>query len=191
MDYIMKHKMLFWLIVLLVILNLVTMTAVWFGRPPYLGHMQRQMDGPMQAKGRGLDVMKDKLQLTDKQAEKFEQLRYDHFERTKVANDAAAELRLEILNDIFDNNVNQDKINEKLSILKELQGKFDSLLFQHFSELKVECTKEQQKKLKQMFSNLLVSMPRGGLGPKESGMGLGQRTFPPPDDMPFPPPMRR
>ena len=176
MDYIMKHKMLFWLIALLVILNLATIGTMWFGRPPHPGHMmQPPAEGQMPRPHRGMNLMKEHLQLSDQQAEKFNELREEHFERTRAVNDAAGKLRFEILDEIFSDQFSQEKVDKMLAELKELQGNFDSLLFKHFAELRDQCDPEQKEILKDMFTDLLRSTQRGGPGQQAPGMRPGMQ----------------
>ena len=154
----MKNKMLFWCVIILAVLNVITLTSFWMGKPPR---------GPVPASKGGQDggkIMAERLHLSAEQARQFEQIRNEHFMRTRPLQDDIHKIRLEILDEIFSSEPNQAKIA-------------------HFQELKNTCNEDQAKELKIMLRDLIESTrprdpERRPLGP-ERGMQPGHR--PPPN----------
>lgn len=170
--------MVFWCVVILALLNVVTLTLLWKGRPP-LGRMQGPEGNP-----NGQKLMEERLQLSEDQARQFEQIRREHFARSRPLQDDMHILRMDILNEIFNAEPDQAKIQNLLSELSDKQSQFEKNLFTHFQELKSACQNEQQvKELKMMLRDLIErTRPRGPerqpMGPP-GGMGPGHGSPPP------------
>ena len=177
MDFFTKNKMLFWCVIILAVLNVITLTSFWMGKPPR---------GPAPDSKGGQDggkIMAERLHLSAEQARQFEQIRNEHFMRTRPLQDDIHKIRLEILDEIFSSEPNQAKIQNLLAEISSKQDLFEKYLFAHFQELKNTCNEDQAKELKIMLRDLIESTrprdpERRPLGP-ERGMQPGHR--PPPN----------
>ena len=162
MDYFTKNKLVFWIVIVLIVLNVLLLSTVWIGhakRPP--------RGGPGRGALGGMRIMEDVLGLNREQVEAFEQIRKQHFERTRLLNERRLAVRIDLVNELFVAEPDREKINRLLSELKGVQGEFDQKLFQHFGELRDQCTDEQKSELKSMLIGLLETTTRREWGPQE------------------------
>ena len=152
MDYFTKNKMLFWCVIILVLINIVTLASFWMGGPSFR-HLLRAKESPDGGK-----IMAERLQLSDEQTEQFQQIRNKHFMRTRPLQNDAHKIRLDLLDEIFSSEPNQTKIQSLFTELENKQSQFDKLLFEHFQELKNACDSEKQvEELKIMLRDLIES----------------------------------
>jgi Spy/CpxP family protein refolding chaperone len=148
MNYFTKNKMLFWCVVALAILNVATLTSFWMGRP------DAGLDGQK--------IMQEKLAISDEQVQQFEQIRNEHFMRTRPLQDDAHKIRLDLLNETLASEPNQARIKNLFTELENKQSQFEKNLFSHFQELKEACNEQQTEELKKMLRDLIESTrPRG------------------------------
>ena len=180
MDYFTKNKIVFWAVIVLIILNVFMLSTIWLGRP------RRYLPGgPGPGRTDGMKIMEERLGLNREQAEVFEQIRKQHFERTRALNDRRHKIRIDIINELFSDKPDQAKIEKLLSELKDVQGEFDQRLFRHFAELRDQCNDEQKKILKSMFIDLLETTRQEEQGPQGLRPPIDPRSRPGP-----PPPPR-
>jgi cation transport regulator ChaC len=130
----------------------------------------------------GQKIMEEQLQLSAEQAQRFEQIRNEHFRRTRPLQDDAHKIRLDILDEIFTSEPNQTRIQNLLAELSGKQNQFEKYLFAHFQELKNACDKQQAEELKFMLIDLIEkTRPRGPQHhPKGSPGDFEQGQMPPP-----------
>jgi hypothetical protein len=180
MDYFTKNKIAFWSVMVLIVLNVLMLSTVWFGRrrgrPPG-GHRQEALGG--------MKILEETLGLSPDQVEAFERIRKGHFERTRHVNDRRHKIRIDIVNELFVEKPDSEKIERMLSELKDVQGEFNNGLFRHFEELRDQCTDDQKQELKSMFIHLLEATRPGEQGPQ------GHRPPMDPMSRPGPPPPPR
>ena len=172
MDFFTKNRLVFWCVVLLVLLNVATLASFWLRRPP--------LGPPAGPGGRpaGQRIMEMRLHLTDEQARRFQQLRAEHFLRTRPLQEAMHKIRMDLLDEVFAAEPNDARIQELTAEIGDEQCRFDRQLFRHFRELKDTCNAEQRTELKAMLADLIeVTGPRdprhrpigpeGGFRPEE------------------------
>jgi len=167
MDYFTKNKMLFWLVTLLVLLNAATLASLWHRKPPMLPARSYKTPNSQ-------DIMKERLRLSDEQALRFEQIREEHFMRTRPLQEDMHKIRLDLLDAILAPEPNQAKTQNLLTELGNKTSQFEENLYKHFQELKNACNESQAKELKFMLTDLIESTrprsPRHG-PPPEHGPG--------------------
>ena len=176
MDYFTKNKMLFWCVIILVILNVVTLSSFWMGKSGPA--MQKRPGGQRD----GQKIMTEKLQLSDQQAQEFEQIRNEHFMRTRRLQDDMHKIRLDMLDETFELEPDDLQIEKLLSELGEMQNQFEKNLFQHFQELKDACNEQQREQLQLMLRNLIDSTRPGKSRGRQQGSDgdKGPNRRPPP-----------
>lgn len=148
MNYFTKNKMLFWCVVVLIILNAVTLTSVWFGKTPVHPSSTPQTQT-------GGQLMAQRLQLSDDQQLLFDQIRSEHFERTRPLQQRAHELRLRLLDELFSPQPDEAKIRQMQAELQQTLGLFEENLYRHFDELKNACQPQQTEALRLMLIDLI------------------------------------
>ena len=177
MDFFTKNKMLFWCVIILAALNVVTLTSFWVRKPPF-GHPSDSKETPDGGK-----IMAERLQLSEEQTGQLEQIRNEHFRRTRPLQDDAHKIRLDLLDEIFTSEPNQIRIQNLLAEISNKQSQFDKYLFVHFQELKSACNEDQAEELKIMLRDLIESTrprdPRRRPHGPDGGMQPGHRPPPP------------
>lgn len=178
MDFFTKNKMLFWCVVILVLLNIVTLGSFWLGKPH-----RAPLAGPGGQQD-GQKIMAERLGLSEEQAEQVERIRNEHFMRTRPLQDDMHKIRLDLLNEIFKDEPDEVKIQEMFSEIGDKQVRFEKNLYRHFQELKEVCSPQQMQELKMMLRDLIERTrprdlqhhrpgPRGEFGPGRQGEGPG------------------
>ena len=146
MDFLTKNRFTIWTIVILVVLNLTTLTLVW------LDHFKPHPPFPPPGTGKdfkqSLHFLKNELNLSETQIQKFIESRNRHVIQSKEILDKVYRLKKEILDEMFFTNPDSleiQKLTEKIGLE---QAEFERILFKHFLELKSFCKPGQQEKLK-------------------------------------------
>ena len=165
MDYFTKNKIMFWCILLLIVVNCVTITSFWLTKSP--AGPARQ---PQQLQDGG-QLIRERLQLTDEQFARFQQIRDEHFRHVRPIHADMHKTRMDLLNEVFAAEPDQETIDALLLDLGNLQIEFEDSLFTHFEQLKKICNPQQQEELKRMFIKLIEeTRPRGqGNQPQQPG----------------------
>jgi Spy/CpxP family protein refolding chaperone len=173
MDFFTKNKMLFWCVMILVVLNVVTLASFWLKKP----HPARPAGVGGQPNGQG--VMEEQLGLSPEQARTIEQLREEHFMRTRPLQEQRHRIRLHLLDEVFAPQPDEALIEELVAELGAKESEFERNLYMHFQELKDVCTPDQIKELKIMLRDLIErTRPRDPQGAR-GGRPPGHRPPPP------------
>lgn len=176
MDSITRNKRLGWVVLLLVVMNIVSLSALWIGYGKRPGR-----DKP----GNGGDkFLEQKLELRPEQTEKLKALRVSHFRKMEDLKREFRESR-KGLHDFLkvENGAAQAKgLAEKIG---RLQADIELEIFAHFSDIREICDDKQ----KQVFDSIIDDMlkggqrregPEGNRPPPRQGRGPGG-NLPPPD----------
>ncbi len=132
----------------------------------------------------GHKIMKERLELSDEQAQLFERIRDKHFTQTNPLHADMRRIRLELMEQIFVTEPDDVVIEKLLDEFAAKQREFESQLFAHFLELKNVCQPDQLDELKRMNINLIESArphnPQQGPRGRPPGFGSHQGPPPPP-----------
>jgi protein CpxP len=157
-----KNKLLTWLVLLLVVINIGAMIFIWMGKP--------KNENPPQ--GSPKEFLSRELKLDEKQQVQFEKLVADH---RVQANDSRKKIKEEkekmyglLKNAGLTESLKKSAVEQVADATKEL----DLITLNHFEKVRNICTPQQKKKLDQIMMQML-------------GMMSGQqpmRPLPPPND---------
>jgi Spy/CpxP family protein refolding chaperone len=153
MDFFTKNKLLFWCVMVLMLLNVLTLASVWLHRPPV------PFGGMHQGRISGLEIMQKQLGLSKEQSRQIERIRNEHFARTDPILDEMRKIRLDVLDEVFASEPNRAKTNEYIEELGKKQIQFETKLYNHFAELKQACTPGQRGDLKRMLVRVIENPP--------------------------------
>lgn len=171
MDWLTKQKTYVWLIILLLVVNLTTLTLLWLGRP-----------GPPPFNNNDLPntnkFLKNDLGLNDEQEKMFTQIRKAHFDSTGALNGELWLKRRLIQEEAFKDNPDTQIVNMLSNEIGNLQKVNEKFIFNHFLELKKVLNKEQLEKFKTIISKKEKKRPQPFDGERHGP--------PPPDGMPPP-----
>jgi len=168
MDVFKQNRNLLLTIIVLVILNIVTLTLLWIGRP----------ESPRENKVHIQKRLMEELNFSEKQAEQYIALREDHQKNLMLINEEIKKVKKEMFDQVlFENST--DISDSLLNLSLKKQGELDRITFRHFQDLKKICNKEQQKKLMKLVHNILgPPQPPRMDGPPPPG--ANREKYPPP-----------
>ncbi len=179
MDIFTQKRLTFWSIVLLVILNIFTISMLWLnqnrrpGAPPPRGKARQNH--------RTLQFLQKELDLTDTQIQQYDQIRKAHNEQTRSLIADIQRLKKELMNEVFAEEPDTSKAMRITSLISDKQKEIERVTFLHFLELKELCGKEQADKLRGLIDEFFRRNPppEGAEPPPRPGldrpMGLPPR----------------
>jgi Spy/CpxP family protein refolding chaperone len=178
MDYFSKNKITVWIIVILVLLNLFTLSTIWFNqfrvpeRPPRqdVGHRRQ-----------GLKVLEHKLNLSDEQIQVFAEIRQRHFEKIRPLQKEIFSCRQELMNELYKSTPDTGRISTLARRIGEKEILRERAIFEHFMEMKSACNPEQKEKFEILLRELMAppeDMPHLRPRGKEFGYGPDPRAVP-------------
>ncbi len=181
MENYVKLKVFYWVVGLLVVLNLTVLGVMWFGKPSIYGppHMEGgPMNGPMGGPPDGppggpmrkggfpppeklTDFFKYKLEWSDEQTAKFEPIKEVYEKESTELFDSIRVLRKEMFDGIFAEDFKRDEFINRIT---DLQRRIDLSRYEHFKAISEICTPEQREKFKELLNEVFIPLggPRGG-----------------------------
>lgn len=160
MDIFAKKRFTLWTIVLLVILNIATISMLWLDQnnrpiaPPPLRAPQQDQ--------RTLQFLQEELNLTDAQIQQYDQLRQAHAKQTRGLINDIRRLKQKMMDEIFNDEPDSTKAKEIAGLIGEKQTAVERITFNHFLDLKELCGKDQIGKLKGLIDEFFRSNPPPG-----------------------------
>lgn len=155
MDRINQNKFSRWLIIVLLAVNLLTVSIIW------MQNMQKREPLPPDAAkpGQTVKVMQNTIGLTDQQAGQFAIMREEHFDRRRKVEMEIASLKKQLYEEEFGDEKDTARINGLLNQIGAKQTEIEKLQIEHFEKLADICSKEQKEKLSKLLIET-VGMPR-------------------------------
>ena len=175
MDFLSKQKLTNLLIIVLVVINILSLTFIWYRE------MHRPKLPPPQP-GRE-DVgrfIKDQLNLNNEQKTQFDKYMKKHADVTREMNNKIGELKKEILIEAFNPNSDTNKVNDLTQKIGKIQGDYEKFLYEHFQKLASVCNPEQKEKLKNIFLSSFGPKDRPEIPPPGHREGMRRPEGPPP-----------
>lgn len=149
MMSITNNKYTKWIIGILVLLNLVLLSVLFFPKPDQQEERGRRNPN---------NFLKKELNLTDAQLVQFKELRKTHFETSKEILKDIRTLKNEMLEAIAAASPDTLRANNLAEQIGLKETAKEKLLVQHYLELQEVCAPEQREKLKRVFKK---AMSRG------------------------------
>ena len=160
MDWKNQNKFTKTFIIILIILNVVTISMMWIlmshGRmpPPFFNKIE-----PRGA----IELMRRDLNLSDNQVEKFEKLRMENFDKSKLLMNRADELKKRLSEELANDKIDTAKANSIANEIGSIYAQIEKKRFDHFAKLIALCTPEQQAKLKPILKNIISNKQKPDL----------------------------
>ncbi len=153
MDWITKNKFNTWLILILLAVNILTVSIIWMQTlkernpilPPPVG---------IEQKPESVSLMQRTLNLSDEQTKQFEKMRENHFARSKIVNEKILELKRQIVKQIFSDKKDTVLVSSLCNQIGALETDLEKLRFKHFTEFVSICTPGQ----KEIFEPVLMEL---------------------------------
>lgn len=157
-----------WIIGILVVMNIVLLGIVWFGRPPHLGGQELRK------------FVEQNLKFTAEQSKQYDVLISEHRKRIREIDEQTKEAKqalFQLVNESADT-VKEKALTEqlaKLAIEKEM------VTLNHFRKIRNRiCTAEQKVLLDKLISEVLEKMSAQNHPPRPPQGPDGDRQGPPP-----------
>ncbi len=150
MDILTKNKVLTWTIGILILLNLTCLSLLWFGNPQRLDHQPPPPRDPETA----ARFLKDQLNFSDEQFNKYLLLRDSHLLNTQSVQREMEILRHNLMEELFKDNPNQEIVSEIETRIGENQTSLERLTFDHFMGIKNLCAPDQNDRLRLLFQGI-------------------------------------
>lgn len=177
MEWLTQQKMIKWLIVILLVVNIISLSIIWIlvtkNNPPRLGG-----EKPLGI----MEMMQKELNLSEEQQKKFNELRESNSAHTRDLFNQINKMK-NILSDEV-NKIPMDtlKVNKLIGDLGVIQSQIEKLRVKHFNELLSLCTPEQREKFIPVLKNIYSGPP-----PRDR---IGERPNPKPGEDRFNDPFR-
>ncbi|MBN1350909.1 periplasmic heavy metal sensor [candidate division KSB1 bacterium] len=155
MDVFTNKKFTIITIVILVILNLGTLTMIWMThirRPLF-----RDVDRPPRGKHGAVHFLTRELGLSDAQVRKVIELERAHREKTDRLIDEIHLLKHDLMTELFESKPDTQKAGEIIRQIGDRQELIERLMFSHFHDLKNVCEEHQQERLRKLLDDFFNS----------------------------------
>jgi Spy/CpxP family protein refolding chaperone len=156
MDLINQNKFKNWLIIVLLAINLITVSVIWIQITKKNEPQQVVQDN---RPSESVNLLKKALDLNEDQTKQLEKMRTDQFDQSKKYNDRLNDLKKQLAEELFKESPDTTLANTKAKEIGDLQSKVESIRFKHFKELLAICTPEQKEKLKPILVELFGRKP--------------------------------
>lgn len=173
-------KWLIWIVILLLVINLAAIVTMLINRQKNVAEetpiQATESASSMKYSGRWF---RDELGLTREQMRAFSGFNPVFRQKIRHINIELVEKRRQMLEEMADKNSDTTRLNQLSDSIGMLHSDLKKATYSYYLEFKQICTKEQQDKLKQIFSmmfegELPAGPGRGMQGRGRSGMRQGQ-----------------
>jgi hypothetical protein len=171
MDLLKQRQLYGWVIGILVVLNLLSITVVW---------VQSEQGRPAPPRSGGnpsaisVELMQQELGLSPEQTKQYQQLRVEQQEGLRKINNELDELKLRVVNEIFESRSDHAQIDSMVSRIGMLQSRLEMLRFAHFRSFAEICDSGQRERLRPILESVFSRRGRDvkPSGPTQAGDDL-------------------
>ncbi len=151
-----SQKWLIWGIVVLAVLNLASLSALWYVR------LDHQAPPPPRERNASLeDIIVHQVGLDPQQEAKFRELHLRHRQVKDSLENESYRLKEQLQNELFAVAPDTTKMATLANRIGGLEAEFERQVYRHFLELKALCRPDQYPKLEMVLNDLLsASRPR-------------------------------
>ena len=145
----MNNKTLLWIIGILVVINIATLSTLWFNKPKDRGFDRERRSNYKE------HFLKRSLNLSDQQDEELKDLRKEHFAEIRNLKEEENQLKSQFIDYAFEDVPDSVNIEEMRTQLGNLIIQQEKLRARHFKEVAKKLDSEQLKKFKKMTKKYL------------------------------------
>ncbi len=174
-TYFSRYSVLFWLIIILLIINISAITTIFFGinirdrkdTKPFPPRTEYQRHH----KGKLLD---NSLNLTEEQQQLFKKARHKFFSEAKKTAGLMHKKRVEFINELASDEPDTVKLQEIAKDIGSLHSELKFQTYRHYLDMKNICNSEQEEKLIKLFKSMLYKED-SFMSPRERDGRRGRR----------------
>lgn len=157
MNWITENSVLKWLVVVLLLFNVITLTTIWLSvlnrkEPPPMREEKNPPPNPM-------NLMQKELNLSNKQMKMFEEKRKQLFSVSDSLFDHMRGLQKKLTDQLLKKEENPALVDSVTNQIGTVQAKLEKLRFEHFKELLAVCTPEQREKFAPVLRQIMEMKP--------------------------------
>ena len=174
MDIFSKNRLMGWLVVILVILNLGMLITFWVSRPrgPHPDGRKPDKNGiNMERPGNPGEFLETELGFNDEQSSRYKELRKEHREKADEIISETRKLKDSFFELLSQPDADSGEVTEMANEIGAKQTELDLLTFNHFKEVRAICTDEQKKKFDDIIEEVLKGMAGTKNGPPGNRRG--------------------
>lgn len=150
------NSILKWAVIALVVLNISTLTTIYFQRKSDLKSIA---DDPVELKPNAVSAadkfsgryFRDKLNLTREQMQEFQRFNPEFRKEARTINIRLEELRHDMLDEMSTSETDTMKLNSLSGTIGEQHTQLKKITFRYYLDLKGICNPDQQLLLKELF----------------------------------------
>ncbi|MCF8243296.1 MAG: hypothetical protein K9J16_18115 [Melioribacteraceae bacterium] len=157
MDFIKQKRLITIVIVLLVILNIATITLLWLGKPDHRPEYEKIT--PEQENKQIGRLLNETLGFDKKQIDEYLKIRKLHKEKVNTIQEEIRKTKKEMFSAVLSNDESVTISDSLLSVTENLHAQIEKLTFKHMQDLKALCNEEQKRELKNMIHKLFEPNP--------------------------------
>ncbi|CAN5123818.1 hypothetical protein BH09BAC3_BH09BAC3_30090 [soil metagenome] len=150
MNYFDKPRILVTIIIVLIVLNIATMSFMWLNRPPH---------EPGRGGARPANFLIEKVGFSPEQIETYHGLMEEHQRASTSINDSLRFYKSLTFSYLPQNNT--AAVKESVSSVGRLQQQMEMNTFEHFVKVRALCTPEQAVKFDAVINEVLKMMVPG------------------------------
>jgi Spy/CpxP family protein refolding chaperone len=178
MDYFSKNKILMWIIAILVLLNVLTLSTLWI---TYVRNPFRSFREETTHRRQGLKILERELNLSPEQIKVFDDIRRHHFEKMESLQKEIFSIRRELMDELDKTVPDSERIRLLTIRIGEKETLRERYIFEHFMQMKSACTPQQQEKFRHLLRGLMAPpQDRPMPGPRRQEFGFGPDEGTPP-----------
>jgi Spy/CpxP family protein refolding chaperone len=174
-TYFNRYNILFWLIIILLIINVSAITTIFLGIrikdrkdikqfPPKIEYHRHH-------EGRLFDRS---LNLTEEQRQHFRKAKHKFYSEAKKIAGQMHKKRVEFLNELASDDPDTIKLQEIAEEIGSLHTKLKYQTYKHYLDMKSICTNEQEEKLIKIFKSMLYKED-SFMSPRDSNLRRSRR----------------
>jgi len=195
MDVFTKNRLTVWGVAVLVILNVVLLSTLWWSHIHRAPLQRPQGNGPGRHYRAMTQFLERELDLNAQQVEQLHTLFEQHVDQVSLVMQDMHEYRQAMHRALFAEDANSAQLTELSEKIGQKQAQVERLRFQHFRDVASLCDPAQQERLQGLVGEILLRAgppdsrpPYGPGGPQQSRRrGFGRGPGRGPDRSPVPP----
>jgi hypothetical protein len=160
MDIFKQNKILIWLVIILVVINLGTLTGMWILN--FSGKHHKEMSKPrdhktdkkMREPGR-FEMFGHELKFDAEQNEKYDEISTGHHKEMQTIADSINEKKKQILTEITKPEPDIAKVEILFTEIGKYQSFIEKEIFNHFLKIKMLCNDEQKIRFYNLIKDII------------------------------------
>jgi Spy/CpxP family protein refolding chaperone len=169
MDVFSKNRLSFWGMAVLVVLNVVLLSTLWWGHIDRAPLQRPQGNGPARHYRAMTQFLQRELDLNAQQVEQLHTLFEQHVDQMSQVMQDMHEYRQAMHRALFAEDANSLQLTELSEQIGRKQAQVERLRFQHFKDMASLCDPSQQERLQGLVGEILLRA-----GPPDSGPPYGR-----------------